>query len=73
MAVSLNQRNRPQRRHRLTIAALILLGLGGELQGDMGKKAAQTLMERLQGKKTGAGTALEMPFDLIQRGSTRTA
>jgi LacI family transcriptional regulator len=44
-----------------------------QFQGDMGKKAAQTLMERLQGKKTGAGTALEMPFDLIQRGSTRTA
>ncbi|UVC07480.1 LacI family DNA-binding transcriptional regulator [Rhizobium sp. TH2] len=43
-----------------------------QFQSDMGKTAALTLMERLQGRKTGAGTALEMPFELIQRGSTRT-
>jgi LacI family transcriptional regulator len=39
-------------------------------QGDMGVKAAQILMERLRGSKPGAGTALEMPFRLIQRDST---
>ena len=43
-----------------------------QFQSDMGKTAALTLMERLQGRKTGPGTALEMPFKLIQRGSTRT-
>ena len=36
----------------------------------MGVKAAQILMERLRGSKPGAGTALEMPFSLIERGST---
>ncbi|TIO10850.1 LacI family DNA-binding transcriptional regulator [Mesorhizobium sp.] len=41
-----------------------------QFQGDMGVKAAQILMERLRGSKPGAGTALEMPFSLIQRGST---
>jgi len=39
-------------------------------QDDMGVKAAQILMERLRGSKPGAGTALEMPFRLIQRDST---
>jgi LacI family transcriptional regulator len=38
----------------------------------MGERAAHTLMERLRGTKTGAGTALEMPFDLIKRGSTQS-
>ncbi|MER9757887.1 LacI family transcriptional regulator [Mesorhizobium sp. M0166] len=42
-----------------------------QFQWQMGARAAQTLMERLRGTKTGAGTALEMPFELIQRGSTR--
>jgi LacI family transcriptional regulator len=42
-----------------------------QFQRQMGERAAQTLMERLRGTKTGAGTALEMPFNLIQRGSTR--
>jgi LacI family transcriptional regulator len=42
-----------------------------QFQWQMGERAAQTLMERLRGEKTGAGTALEMPFELIQRGSTR--
>lgn len=41
-----------------------------QFQGDMGVKAAQILMERLRGAKLGAGTALEMPFRLIERGST---
>lgn len=41
-----------------------------QFQGDMGVKAAQILMERLRGSRPGAGTALEMPFSLIERGST---
>lgn len=42
-------------------------------QRQMGERAAQTLLERLRGTKTGPGTALEMPFDLVRRGSTREA
>jgi LacI family transcriptional regulator len=42
-----------------------------QFQWQMGERAAQTLMERLRGTRNGAGTALEMPFELIQRGSTR--
>jgi LacI family transcriptional regulator len=41
-----------------------------QFQWKMGERAAQTLMDRLRGEKTGAGTAVEMPFDLIVRGST---
>ncbi len=41
-----------------------------QFQWKMGERAAQTLMDRLRGQKTGAGTAVEMPFDLIVRGST---
>ena len=41
-----------------------------QFQYQMGAKAAQILMERLRGSKPGAGTALEMPFSLIERGST---
>ncbi|HTJ56052.1 MAG TPA: LacI family DNA-binding transcriptional regulator [Devosiaceae bacterium] len=41
-----------------------------QFQGDMGVKAAQILMERLRGERAGAGTAVEMPFGLIERGST---
>jgi len=41
-----------------------------QFQWKMGERAAQMLMERLRGDKTGAGTAVEMPFDLIVRGST---
>lgn len=41
-----------------------------QFQWSMGERAAQTLMERLRGEKTGPGSALEMPFELIQRGST---
>ena len=36
----------------------------------MGVTAAEILLARLQGNKPGAGTALEMPFSLIERGST---
>lgn len=39
-------------------------------QWQMGERAALTLMERLRGTRTGPGTALEMPFGLIERGST---
>lgn len=42
-----------------------------QFQWQMGELAAQTLMERLRGAKTGPGTAMEMPFNLIQRGSTK--
>lgn len=41
-----------------------------QFQWQMGERAAQTLMERLRGTRSGAGTALEMPFELIERGST---
>jgi LacI family transcriptional regulator len=42
-----------------------------QFQWQMGERAAQTLMERLRSIKAGPGTAVEMPFNLIQRGSTR--
>lgn len=41
-----------------------------QFQYEMGVKAAQILMERLRGSKPSAGTALEMPFSLVERGST---
>lgn len=41
-----------------------------QFQGDMGVQAAQIMMERLRGHRMSAGTALEMPFRLIERGST---
>ncbi len=41
-----------------------------QFQYQMGVRAAQILMERLRGSRPGAGTALEMPFSLIERGST---
>ncbi|WP_426232058.1 LacI family DNA-binding transcriptional regulator [Pararhizobium sp. DWP3-4] len=40
-----------------------------QFQSGIGMKAAEILMERLSGRKTGAGTVLEMPFRLIERGS----
>lgn len=44
-----------------------------QFQWEMGEQAAQTLMERLKGTKTGPGTAREMPFNLVERGSTEDA
>lgn len=44
-----------------------------QFQWQMGERAAQMLMERLRGEKTGGGCAVEMPFDLIVRGSTTIA
>ena len=41
-----------------------------QFQGQMGAKAAQILLERLRGATSEIGTALEMPFGLIERGST---
>lgn len=41
-----------------------------QFQRDMGAKAAQTLMERLRGSRQGPGTALEVPFKLVERAST---
>ncbi|GLS19672.1 LacI family transcriptional regulator [Labrys miyagiensis] len=42
-----------------------------QFQWQMGERAAQTLMDRLRGEKSGPGTAVEMPFNLIQRGTTK--
>lgn len=44
-----------------------------QFQGAMGERAALTLMERLRGTRTGRGTALELPFTLMHRGSTGAA
>ncbi|MET3901264.1 LacI family transcriptional regulator [Devosia sp. UYZn731] len=41
-----------------------------QFQYQMGVKAAQILMERLRGTTVPTGTALEMPFSLVERGST---
>lgn len=41
-----------------------------QFQRDMGVKAAQILMHRLRGPRGEAGTAIEMPFGLIERNST---
>jgi LacI family transcriptional regulator len=38
-------------------------------QEDMGKLAAELLLERLTGKETGDGRVVEMPFDLVIRNS----
>lgn len=43
-----------------------------QFQWQMGERAAEMLMARLQGARTGPGTAVEMPFTLIQRGSTKS-
>ena len=39
-------------------------------QHEVGIRAAEILMDRIKGRVTGMGTALEMPFTLIERGST---
>lgn len=40
-----------------------------QFQSTIGMTAAEILVERLSGRKTGAGTVREMPFRLIERGS----
>jgi len=39
-------------------------------QHEVGIRAAEILMDRIKGRVTGRGTAVEMPFTLIERGST---
>jgi len=41
-----------------------------QFQYQMGIKAAEILMERLRGATGATGTAIEMPFSLVERGST---
>ncbi len=41
-----------------------------QFQHEVGIRAAETLMARLKGKSSGEGTAVEMPFSLIERKST---
>lgn len=41
-----------------------------QFQADMGVRAAEMMMERLNGARATAGTVIEMPFTLIERGST---
>lgn len=41
-----------------------------QFQYQMGVKAAEILMQRLRGASTTTGTAIEMPFSLVERGST---
>ena len=40
-----------------------------QFQDRMGERAAEILMQRLRGEITGPGTAQEMPYELIERGS----
>ncbi len=41
-----------------------------QFQADMGVRAAEIMMERLLGSRAAGGTVLEMPFKLVERGST---
>ncbi|GLQ55880.1 LacI family DNA-binding transcriptional regulator [Devosia nitrariae] len=41
-----------------------------QFQDRMGERAAEILIQRLRGERDGAGTALEMPFELIERASS---
>lgn len=41
-----------------------------QFQDRMGERAAEILLQRLNGEIVGPGTAQEMPFELIERGST---
>ncbi len=40
-----------------------------QFQNKLGEKAAECLLERLNGSRNGAGQAYEMPYQLIKRGS----
>lgn len=40
-----------------------------QFQDRLGERAAEILIQRLRGQRDGAGTAMEMPFELIERGS----
>jgi LacI family transcriptional regulator len=52
-------------------AALVNPGLTTirQHQEEMGRRAAEMLIERLDGKHEGGGRELEMPFELVVRGS----
>ncbi len=56
----------------IAAARLVSPGLTtvAQFQGDMGARAAEVLLARLRGEAPEGGTAHEMPFRLIQRGST---
>ncbi len=55
----------------ISAAKLVWPGLTtvAQYQYDMGVRAAEILMERLRGKSPTTGTAHEMPFSIIERGS----
>lgn len=56
----------------IAAARLVSPGLTtvAQFQGEVGARAAETLLARLRGEAPQAGTAVEMPFRLIERGST---
>lgn len=56
----------------ISAASLVSPGLTtvAQFQYDIGVRAAEILLGRLHGKTPGTGTAVEMPFKLIERGST---
>jgi LacI family transcriptional regulator len=56
----------------ISAARLVIPGLTtvAQFQSNVGVRAAEILVARLRGETTGPGTAQEMPFQLIERGST---
>lgn len=56
----------------IAAARLVSPGLTtvAQFQGEVGARAAEALLARLRGEAPEAGTAREMPFRLIERGST---
>lgn len=56
----------------IAAARLVTPGLTtvAQFQGEVGARAAQTLLARLRGEAPEGGSAVEMPFQLIERGST---
>ena len=58
----------------ISAARLVSPGLTtvAQFQNDLGVRAAEILLGRLQDKTPRPGTAIEMPFRLIERGSTRS-
>ena len=55
----------------ISAAKLVFPGLTtvAQFQYDMGVKAAQILMKRLRGEGPATGTAHELPFSIMERGS----
>jgi LacI family transcriptional regulator len=56
----------------ISAARLVSPGLTtvAQFQGEVGARAAQIVLARLRGEAPEAGSAVEMPFRLIERGST---